>query len=172
MNDRRAHVVVARRRAVGVLVLLECDGRRAALDGHAGHKLVRLGDLRDRFEKAVAVGEGEDLPRSVRPHRLHGNAGGRQSGAGCEAQTEARRNAVLEQVERRFAGRCRDPLRFLGSVAMPLPMPMFVPMAMPVMVGAAEQPRANDVDREAERRDRDRLAEMDRHGRKRRDTAS
>ncbi len=124
---------------------------------------MRLGNLLDRFEKAAAVGEGEDLPRSVRPHRLDGHAAGRQSGAGGAAQAEARRNAVLEHIERRFARRRRDPLRFVGRVAMT--MPMSGAMSMLVMMAAAEQPRASDVDREAERRDRNRLAEMDRHGR-------
>ena len=105
MDDRGAHVVVARRCAMRVLVLLEDDRVPLAVDRDLGHERVRFGNFVDRFQIIAPVGEGEGLPRAVRALCFDADGADGQGGAGQAREAEARRNAVLEHFEDGFAVR-------------------------------------------------------------------
>ena len=73
VNDGGAHVVVAVRGGVRVLVFGELDVvDLAASERHARGERVRLRDLVERFQVAAARGHGEGLACAARAHRLDG----------------------------------------------------------------------------------------------------
>src|ERR1700675_4789256 len=100
MDDGGAHVVVAMRGAVRMLVLGKFDrvDLAAVVEQYAGRESVWLRDFADGFEIAVAFRHGEDLARAVAAHRLDGDLIGRQRFARGR-KPKARRNAVLEYFE-------------------------------------------------------------------------
>ena len=77
MDDCRSHVVVARRRAVGMLVLLENDRMRLPVDGHVGDECMRLG-ISSTLQNAAAVDEGEYLPGPIGADGFDRSCGRRQ----------------------------------------------------------------------------------------------
>ena len=63
-----AHVVVAIRRSVRVLVLFEDDGIILLADPHMRRERVRLGNFFNRFQIAALIVHREKLPGPVRAH--------------------------------------------------------------------------------------------------------
>ena len=99
MHDCRAHVVVARRGAMGVFMLLEGDAIDRAACQNFGDEFVRLGDLVDGFQKAAAIRERKALSPPVPTHRRNRPSRG-ESAAGLAPKPEARRNAVFKDLQR------------------------------------------------------------------------
>src|SRR5579863_5160069 len=96
MNDGGPEIVVAMRRRLGVLMLLEEGGVALAADPQLDGEGVRLGDLVERFEIAAAIGEGEGLAPAVRPRDLDGQRRRRQAHRALGADAKAWRHALLE----------------------------------------------------------------------------
>lgn len=65
VNERGAHVVVARGRLVGMFVLFEDDRIRTFSDLHIRREFVRLGNLRDRLQIVAVVSHDERLPCAI-----------------------------------------------------------------------------------------------------------
>jgi hypothetical protein len=174
MNYRRAHVVVAGCRALRVLTFLERDRIGVLPDFHNGRESVRLRYFRDRLQIAALIPHDEYLPRPVRADGFDRGRLRRRGGAGLRAKAKARRYAILEHFETHGAGGRRDVVRLVVDVAIavrPVPVAMIVAVAMAMAVAvmmsaAAQQPRAGDVDGQAQTGNRNRLSEVDRHRRK------
>ena len=155
-----AHVVVAGRRSVRVLMLFEDDGIILLADPHMRRKSVRFGNLVDRFQIAALISHRENLPRAVRAHGFEPTLlvpSERRPIAAREPET--RRHAVLEHFEDDDPGIGRDAVRLV----MVMPIVRAVPVAV-MMPAAAQEPRTCDVHGQAETGNRDRLGEMDRDG--------
>jgi hypothetical protein len=113
----------------------------------------------------------EYLPRPVRADRFNRCLlRGFQSLAGLRSKAKARRYAVLEHFETHGSRGRRDFVRLVVVVAIivrPVRVAMIVALAMAVMMSAAaQQPRAGDVDGQAQAGNRNRLSEVDRNRRK------
>ena len=123
---------------MGVLVLLEQDRVRDAVDRDAGVEGMRLGNLVDRLQESPAIGEGKPLPRAVRPHGFDRNGGRFQCGSGFGLKPESRRCAILDDVEDDRAAAGFDPLRLVMVMrGMRRSMTVAMAMAMAGMRAAA-----------------------------------
>src|SRR5579862_7724643 len=149
MDDSGAHVVVAMRPAMRVLVLGELDGvyLAAAIEQHAGREGVRLRDFADGFEIAVSVRHGEDLTRAVAAQRLDRHVI-RTERFACGREPKARRHAVLEYFEFYGADAGLQVAGFIMIVpGIRVGVAMRVTMGMAVIVAAAAQEdHAGDID--------------------------
>jgi hypothetical protein len=122
---------------------------------------VRFGNFFDGFEIVAAILEGEQLPATIWPHSLNGSSSCHKSDTTFRAEPESRRHAVLEHFQDHVTVIGRNPTRFVFVLV--VTMAMAVPVAMPMMVAAAEQPRACDIDRKSKDSNGYRFGEMDRY---------
>ena len=100
------------------------------------------------------------MPCAVRPYGFDRDSGGEDRGVGLSAKPKARRDPVLEHLQDHVAGGRLDPLRF---VVINPGTSMAVAMTMAVVMIAAEQPGAGNVDGKPKGCDRDGLSKLDRH---------
>src|ERR1700691_490497 len=159
MDDRRPHIVVTSGCAVTVTVFLEDSRIGIGAQSNLRIESMRFRDRRRRLEKFTARDQGEFLPDAVRACCRDARRGGVRRGSACRAQAEARRDSVLKHLEEQIAGSCRDGVRLLVSVL------VVAAMAVTMMMAAtAQEPRAGDIDGEADTGNRDRFGEMNLHG--------
>src|SRR5579872_2085789 len=156
MDQSRAHIVVARRRANRMAMFLENEATLRAGDAQMGGEFVRLGNFVDRFEKAAAIGEKKGLARAVRPHGFDRDGLRRRQGRRRGAQAEARRRAVFEDFERRRLG----PGGGVAFLALVPGMRIRMAMSMAMRMAAAEYEDAGDIHRQAEASDRNGFGEV------------
>src|SRR5271169_4762436 len=162
VNSGSAHVVVASRRAVCVLMFLKNDGVGSPVDSDIGVESVRLRNFIDGFQKVAAIDERKELPRSVRSHGFNGHSRRRKFRPGLGVEPEPRRDPILVHAENGFAVSSHDQAAFVMRL---VGIGMTVPVTVAVMVAAAEQPRARDIYSKTEAGDRDGFGEVNRHGR-------
>src|SRR6185437_9219929 len=127
-----------------------------------GKKSVRLGNFVARFEIAVPFFEGEELAARVGPDRFDGEIGGIGQSAAGGPDPEARRDVVLKDLD---LERVPGGFESAGFVAVVVRMgvSMTVARGMTVIVAGGQQPGACEVHRQANKGNRNGLAECDRH---------
>lgn len=121
----------------------------AVAHGQARHELVRFGNFLERFQIAVLLGETEFMARPVDPLGRHGNILRLPVSAPKAGQPPARRNAVLEYLQRdqTVPGIDFVPLQSMGMALMPMAVSVLMVVvmvdmtrAMLVSPGAPEHP--------------------------------
>jgi hypothetical protein len=150
VNNRGAHVVIALKNSMRMLMFDEfhCVDIAASIERYPGGEGMRLRDLADTFEIALAGRHSEDLARAIWAYGLDGDIGSVESIV-RRRESKARRHAVFEDVESHRTGAGLQGTRLAMLVVM-TGMNMAVKAAM-FMMGAAATKEKNtgDVNRES-----------------------
>src|SRR3984957_2533910 len=129
MDHGSAHIVIAVRLAMCVLMLFEDHRMFIAGNSYMRHESMRLRNFLYGFEIPPTIGKAKLLTSTVRPNSFDRAGVGSECRARFGAQTKARRHPILEHLEYNGATGCRDSMfiliAFLMAVAVPMAMAMF-----------------------------------------------